>query len=285
MDCPQSEQYLNLLRTTGGLENVAEEAFQDIQSSFQCPVDYGLPSTELTAVRYRFSNPDQTRLLIRNPRTGIGRFIEGTRRVYVLTNDEWMANRHLTTDPRWAGAYSYPPATILLHSNGNAPNSWCRNVLIHETFHSVSLYSRIWDNPQGIIARHKFLIEGITECLTGYVLFKKHLSCYNVWKLSSQGKCAIGYRPTTKLFCSIAQIIGIDPLANFYLSLERNFSAPWNKFLEEIHSKGFTKFRYPLDHSTAYRENLFRDECVKNINGFKRIYDSNTQSLDFSQIP
>jgi hypothetical protein len=285
LDCPQSEQYTNLARTTDGLENIAKDAFQDIQTSFQCRVDYGFASTELNNVRYRFSNLDPSRLFIRNPRTGIGRFIEGTKRVYVLTNDEWMASQHLTKDPQWAGAYCYPPAAILLHSNGNAPNSWCRNVLIHETLHSVSLYSRIWDNPLGITARHKLLIEGITECLTGYVLFKKHSDCYDVWKLSAQGKCAIGYRPTTKLFCSLAQIIGIDPLANFYLSLEREFSAPWNKFLEEIHSAGFTKFKYPLEHSTAYRENLLRDECVKNIDGFKRIYDSDATSLEFSQIP
>jgi hypothetical protein len=285
LNCPHSDQYINSAGTAEGLEDILKEAFEDIQTSFRCRVDYGVPASELSDSRYRFSNPDVTRLFIRNPRTGIGRFIEGTKRAYILNNDEWMATQKLTMGPQYAGVYCYPPAVILLHSNGNAPNSWCKNVLIHETLHSVSLYSRIWDNPSGIIARHKMLIEGITECLAGYVLLKKHLDCYDVWKLSAQGNCAIGYRPSTKLFCSLAQVIGIDPLADFYLSWEREFNAPWNKLLEAIHSIGYTKFKYTLDDHTAFRENLLRDECVKFINGFKKIYDSDARALDFSQIP
>ena len=285
MNCPQSDRYIEIAGSVEGLEGIVKEAFDDIHASFRCRVDYGVPASELSASRYRFSNPDVTRLFIRNLRTGIGRFIEGTKRVYILNNDEWMATQRLTMGPQYAGIYCYPPAVILLHSNGNAPNSWCRNVLIHETLHSVSLYSRIWDNPSGIIARHKMLIEGITECLAGYVLLKKHLDCYDAWKLSVQGKCAIGYRQTTRLFCSLAQVIGIDPLANFYLSLEKEFAAPWKKLSESIHSAGYTKFKYVLDDHTAFRENLLRDECVQFINDFKKIYDSDALSLDFSKIP
>ena len=57
------------------------------------------------------------RLLIRNPKTGSGRFIEGNKRFYVLTNDEWMSNPHLGIVPVYIGAYHYNSATILLHSN------------------------------------------------------------------------------------------------------------------------------------------------------------------------
>jgi hypothetical protein len=129
------------------------------------------------------------------------------------------------------------------------------------------------------------LIEGITECLTGYVLFKKRPECYATWKLNSQGNCRIAYRETTRLFCSLAQIIGITPIASFYLSTETSFNAPWNRFVESIRSVGSNRFSYALSESTAFREHLFREESVKSIADFNKIYDSQAKSLDFSRIP
>jgi hypothetical protein len=265
-----------------GLEN---EVFCAIQASFRTAPKYGVPTSELSDIRYRISNEDATGLFLRNPRTGGGRFIEGEKRVYVLSHAEWIANTRLTDTPMNIGRYLYEPAVILLHGNGSIPVSWCRNTLIHETFHSISLYSRIWNIFPGILSRHLSLIEGITECLTGYVLFKRHPDCYAIWKSNARGKCAVAYRESTRLFCSLSQLIGIDPIANLYLSLEREFSAPWNRFIESVHSASFNSFNYALNEGVAFREPLFREQCVKSITGFKKIYDSESKSLDFSQIP
>ena len=284
MNCPSSSQYVDIAETADGLETIGNEALADIQASFGCGVDYGVSTGDIGEVRYRFSSQDPSRLFMRNPRTMGGRFIEGDKRIYVLNHDEWMANRHLGIVPSYIGAHHYPSATTLLHTIRDFPISWCRNVLIHETLHSVSLYSRIWDNPLGILSRHLMLNEGITECLTGYVLLKKHADCYNVWRSSIQGSCAVAYRPATKLFCSLAQVIGIKPLANFYLSLEGSFSQPWANFLDAIHSTGFRNFTFALDDQKAFREYCFRDECVKNIAGFREIYESDIRALDFSSV-
>jgi hypothetical protein len=285
LNCSQRDTYVANLSTTEALEALAREAFDDIRTSFQWNVEYGIPDASLGDVRYRLSNPDPSFLFLRNPRTHGGRFIEGTKRVYVLNHDEWMVNQRFTKGPTYLGQFLYAPSAILLHSFDSGPISWCRNVLVHETLHSVSIYSRIWNNHPDTIAKHRTLIEGITECLTGYVLLKKHPDCYAIWKTSVQGKCVIAYRASTKLFCSLAQKIGITPIASFYLSLDTNFRGPWNQLVNGIHDAGFPAFSFRIDETTAYREFQFREECVRKIPGFKKIYDSLTKALNFSQIP
>jgi len=284
--CSQHKKYTDRAVIDSGLGGLEEEVANDIKASFPCAVEYGVKTEDLKEIRYGISNRQgPLYLFLRNPRTTGGRFIEGTKRAYILTHDEWIANARLTCNVMFIGTYLHDSAVILLHSNAGTFGSWCRNVLIHETLHSVSLYSRIWNTFPGIIARHRALIEGINECLTGYVLFKRRPACYGVWKLNNQGNCRIAYRETTRLFCSLAQIIGITPIANFYLSTDTGFSAPWNRFVESIRSVGFSQFRYALSESTAFREPLFRDECVKSIADFSKIYNSQAKSLDFSRIP
>lgn len=282
MHCSLSEKYLGRATTDSGLENLEREALNDIRTLFQRPIEYGVRTEDLNDIRYRISNQDPLFLFLRNPLTGGGRFIEGTKRVYILNHAEWIANPRLTETPAYIGRYLYGPAVILLH---HSLDSWCRNVLIHETLHSVSLYSRIWDSFPDIVMRHDALIEGINECLTGYVLLKKRPECYSVWKLDSPGNCRIGYRGRTRLFCSLAQIIGISPMVSFYLSSETSFNSPWNQFIESIRSIGPNQFSYALNESTVFRESDFREECVRSFPGFKKIYDSLAKSLDFSRIP
>jgi len=290
LGCSQHETYVTSATTSTGLEALTQEALSDIQASFNCNVQFGVPETELTEIRYRLSNPDPSFLLIRNPRTGIARFIEKTNRSFVLNHDEWLANQRWTGGPTFIGRYLYGPAAILLHSfEGSGAVYWCRNTLIHEVIHGTSLYSRIWYDSFDIIEKHTALNEGITEFLTGYVLFKKHRDCYVTWKASNQEKCAIAYgrfgKERTKLFCSLAQIVGINPIANLYFSNGADFDSPWNKFIHDIRTAGFNKFKFALDKNTVFREAQFREECVKSIPGFTKIYDSKVKALDFSLIP
>ncbi len=108
------------------------------------------------------------------------------------------------------------------------------------------------------------------------------MHCLFSWKIGGQGNCQIAYREITKLFCSLAQFIGINPIASLYLSTETSFNIPWNRFIASIRSS-YNQFSYALSESTAFREPLFREECVKSVASFKRIYDSQIKSLDFSR--
>lgn len=196
------------------MEELGKEALANIGASFKCEVRYGTATGELTALRRDLSTrtQDSAFLFIKNP-VGKGRFIEGQNRFFVLNDIEWQANKSMTLGISYVGSFVYEPSAILLHSSSNPALSWCRNTLIHETLHSASLYSRVFGNPNGIIPLHKLLNEGITECLNGYILLKKHPDCYNAWKTSTNGRCGISYRLSTKLFCSLAQVVGITPFS------------------------------------------------------------------------
>jgi len=63
------------------------------------------------------------------------------------------------------------------------------------------------------------------------------------------------------------------------------FKSAWDQFLTEVHAAGFEEFNFPLTDQKAFRICNFTDECVKNINGFKKIYNSAFAVLDFSKIP
>jgi hypothetical protein len=283
LKCPQHDNYVVAGATSTGLANLVSAAFNDIQTTFQLQIEFGIKDNALTEIRNAISSFDPSLLLLRSPR-GIPRFIEKTNRAYVLNHDEWLSNQIWTKGPLYVGQYLYGPGAILLHSFESGPFSWCKNTLIHETLHSVSLYSRIWNIYPDILSKHLQLIEGVTECLTGYVLLKQHQNCYVTWKASLQDTCQIAYKPNTKLFCSLAQSIGISPIANFYLSLAGDFATPWSQFIVAIRAAGFKKFRFSLDEKTTFKEFEFTQECMRSIPSFKKTYESKTKVLDFSLI-
>jgi hypothetical protein len=283
--CSISDAYLLKAKSDTGLAELEKEAIDDVQTSFNFHATYGIPTSELFNVRYNISNQDELALFLKNPRTGGGRFLDAPKRVFIVQHHEWLANQRLTVSPNNRGRYLYVPAIILLHENGDNKNSWCKKTLVHESLHSISLYSRIWNKFPDILSRHQTLIEGITECLTGYVLFKRHPSCYNGWKTNQLDRCSISYKEMVRLWCSFCQVVGIGDLAKFYLSSKDNFSDPWSEFVQSINSLGFKKFNYPLNELTAFREPQFREVCIKTLPGFKEIYDTQTKCFDFSKIP
>jgi len=282
--CPISDEYLDKAKSNSGLAELEKEALENIQASFNFQAIYGTSTNELFNVRYRISNQDPYALFLKNPRTHGGRFLDPPKRVFILEHAEWLANQRLTGPPSRRGLTIYDLAAVLLHENGNNSNSWCRKTLIHETLHSVSLYSRIWNKFPSIIAKHYMLIEGITETLTGYVLFKCHQNCYDRWKTNQLDRCSISYRESVRLWCSFSQIVSIMELAKFYLSLTNNFTDPWSQLVQSIHSAGFTQFNYQLSEDSAFNEPQFREVCVKSLLGFKKIYESQTESFDFSKL-
>jgi hypothetical protein len=226
--CDQGNKYTELAATPEGLEQITREAFLDAKTPFKCKVEYGIATDSLAGVRLALSSQSASnRLFIRNPRPGAsGRFIGGNNRVYILSNGEWLSNRHLGILPEWMGAYLHDSGSVLLRSISEASISWCRSIIIHETLHSVSLYSRIWNTSQDLLSKHLMLYEGLTEFLAGYILFKQHTDCYPEWKIGNPQKCQIAYKPATRFFCSFAQFIGIEPLAKFYFSTDNDFKKP-----------------------------------------------------------
>lgn len=284
MHCSISDEYLDKAKSETGLAKLQKEALEDVRASFNFAATYGIPTNELFDVRYRIANVDQLALFLTNPLTRGGRFLDAPKRLFILQHVEWLANRRLTGPPSNRGRHIYQPSVTLLHENGDNGNSWCRETLIHETLHSVSLYSRICNKFPNIISKHNKLIEGITECLTGYGLFKRHQGCHDGWKTNQLYRCSISYRQSVRLWCSFCRIVGIMNLAKFYLSFEDNFINPWDQLVQSIHSAGFPQFDYQLNEERAFNEPQFREVCVRSLPRFKNIYDSQTECFDFSKI-
>ena len=282
MHCSLSDTYLCKANTENGLTELEMEAFADIQASFGQQIQYGILTSDLPNVRYTISNIDVSSLLLRSRQTP--QYIEAPKRVYVLKNEDWTLNGRLTGSTARRGMYWFEAAVILLHENDDNSNSWCRKTLVHETLHSVSLYSRIFTAFPEIITKHRLLLEGINEFFTGYVLFKRHPDCFMSWKNSQVSRCSVSYGNSVKLFSSLCQIVGVNPLADFYLSQQANFSNPWNGFISATKTAGFRSFNYVLDERTAFRESDFREACIRSLTGFKDIYESDTSCFDFSKV-
>lgn len=279
-----SNNYVSKGSTSSGLAHLENEVLQDIQATFHISPTYGIPTEKLFEVRYQFESRNPQALFLRNVRTRGGRFLDAPQRIFVVDDLDWRANRHLTGHPGKRGCYNYALAVTLLHENGDNRNSWCRKTLIHEVLHSVSLYSRIWNRFPNIIRFHKFFREGITETLTGYILFKRHRDCYEGWKSGQLERCLISYRPNVRIWCSFCQCVGINDLAEFYLSSQENPTDAWNQLVQSIHALGFTTFNYQLDPRRAFNELEFRQVCIDSFPNFREIYESLTRCLDFSRI-
>lgn len=285
MHCSLSEGYLQNAGCPSDVAKLQEDAVQDIIRTFNIPATYGVPNTGLAAARYSPNPKLQKTYFVYDIKTRGGYFLNPPQRVFVLNHENWVLNRNLTVSPGYRGVYHSRPAAILLHENGDNKNSWCKKTLLHETLHSVSLYSRIWDRFPNLMRLHKPIIEGITECLTGYILLHEHPHCYRKWKSNKMDRCKISYQPNVKLWCSFCQIVGISDLAKFYLSSGENPTDVWNQFVKSINTKGFGTFNYQLDFTKAFRETEFRQVCVNALPNFRETYESLTKSLDFSSIP
>ena len=285
MHCSLSDNYINNASSSNGVTRLQEEALENIQVSLHLPATYGIPTEQLSSVRYRIETRDPEALFVRDVRTRGGFFLDAPQRVFVLEHPNWRANPRLTRSPAIRGRYLYAPSVILLHENGDNHNSWCRKTLIHEILHSVSLYSRIWDRLPNVLRLHNPLIEGITECLVGYILLNRHTDCYQGWKTNQLYRCSISYRQRVRLWCSFCQCVGIRDIAEFYLSSQENPADAWNRLVQSVHAKGFTKFNYQLDPRRAFNEPQFRQVCIDSFPDYKEIYESLSRCLDFSQIP
>lgn len=285
MHCNLSDNYVNNASNTSGFARIQEEALEDIRVTFNFPATFGVTTEQLSSVRYNPDPEHQADFFIRDVRTQGGFFLNHPQRVFVLGHRNWCANPQLTGSQIIRGRYLYLPAAILLHENGDSKNSWCRKTLIHETLHSVSLYSRIWDRFPNVIRLHRTLIEGITECLVGYILLHRHPDCYQGWKTNQLDRCSISYRDNVKLWCSFCQWVGIRGLAEFYLSSQGNPTDIWNQFVQSVQSRGYSNFNYQLDFTRSFKEPEFRQICVETFPDFREIYESLTKSLDFSRIP
>jgi hypothetical protein len=129
------------------------------------------------------------------------------------------------------GATFYDIGKILL-----SKNQWCIETLIHETLHSLSIFGLVPD----IRRRYTPMIEGLTECLTEYMLSANYAGPYNCLRQKNT-YCTLTYPYETRIWCALANVIGYRGIASIYFWNKRN---DWETLFEEF-SQGIRKAGYP----------------------------------------
>jgi len=160
---------------------------------------------------------------------------------------------------------------------------WCRKTLIHESLHSLSVF-----NVRTDLHPFRFLREGITEFLAGFILFKRYNECYNAWRQKTYPECRIAdYERYVRLWCAFCNFVNIKAVAGIYFwKPQSDWQTSYNEFLDAIHQAGYANFRdvFAAEPSISL-EDAFTQECMDNLGlPFKNIYESRIRGLDFSTV-
>ena len=162
--------------------------------------------------------------------------------------------------------------------------NWCRKTLYHETLHGVSIFS-VSNVYQSVARRHRFLNEGLTEFLMGYILLVDHTKCYNAWKMGTFKECKLSsYKRWVKLWCTFCNFIKLEEVTKLYFwDGTDGWDERYTQFLTSIHNAGYPNFRDVLSLG-GNTEILFTQECLNNFGkNFEHILRSR-RSLDFTRI-
>ena len=119
--------------------------------------------------------------------------------------------------------YGLPPSYVSRIRGGYDKNEnniylingkWCLKTLIHESLHAASYFAYGRHTEIGNV---ELINEGITEYLTGFVLFRNYLDCYSSWLNKENDFCRLIYDYELKLIAMLAQHIGINDIIRLYI--------------------------------------------------------------------
>ncbi len=133
------------------------------------------------------------------------------------------------------GEYNPITKTIILSNE-----LWCRKTFIHELLHAISYFSYILELYE-LLKRETEFIEGLTEFLTGYVLYSKYRDCYIEWISQRYPMCSISYEKYVRFFGAVSQVlISISDLIKIYVyNPNLNWFEEYKKFLDRYGLEDF----------------------------------------------
>jgi len=111
-------------------------------------------------------------------------------------------------------------------------DKWCLCNFVHETLHSRSILSK----KDGPYRNLKFVYEGITELLTGWLLQDAFKECFSVW--SKIETCFLkSYQRWVKMWNYFSWRIGIQRIINIYFDC--NLTDPLQGLVQLAVDKGY----------------------------------------------
>lgn len=173
----------------------------------------------------------------------------------------------------------YPKGNKIILQNG----SWCKKTLIHETLHSLSIFNLEQNLDE--FDRTKIFAEGLTEFVTGLFLHRKHMECYESWKLGKFPQwCNLSYPRETRTFYALCGFVHVQRLLDFYFGIqENNLIRAWSMFLAAVRRE--TKLNFKDVYSKGIRIELlteFKNECEKQLG--KKFRRKMRESIDYGTL-
>lgn len=164
--------------------------------------------------------------------------------------------------------------------------SWCRPTLVHETLHSVSIFAA--DQNIQIGDRYLFLREGLTQFLTGYILWRKYRQCFDSWKDKIYPQwCALeAYENMTRVWYTFCRFVDFEEVKKLYFGNGSfDWSRAWSGFIRFINEAGY-EFKDPLPVREASLQNRFIKQCRKAFGKYKfnKMFEIESSDLDYGLI-
>jgi len=259
LSCPGRELYIANTNTLSGLEKRLEDAIQEIRSSFDFAQIRGIQA-ELPLKRR--SNGQVLQTLADNVR------------IWILEKRTWD---QVFGPSREKGRY-YPLGHKILLKDEN----WCRKTMLHESLHSVSIFSH--SQNWNLFEMTKLFAEGLTEFLTGLLLWRLHRNCYENWRFGRFPQWgSVSYPKETKIFLAFCGCVNAQSLLDLYLGTQTNdLLEAWSSFITAIRHD--TEKRFKDVFHEGERIGLivaFKNECERQ---FGKKFRKLQKLLDYSRV-
>ena len=206
-------------------------------------------------------------------------FLSPDDKIVELNAVDILANYHAFPVSTGRGLYDANIGKIIL-----CRGRWCIETLLHETLHSTCFTSVRRDIARTFLNFY----EGLTEFLTGYVMFRHYPDCYLAWKEQRYHECSVTYIPLVKLFATFCRFISMSELLKVYFwNGTTNWEGRCSSLIDAIHQAGYPHFEDFTRRRTPTVEAKFYEECLKNFgrNRFRSIYEGDlVDVLDFANI-
>lgn len=214
-------------------------------------------------------------LMIRNVYTGeIIRKSVATESILEIDPGFWSKIRRM--DMRAILSY-YDPSCGKIVLKGGC--NWCLCNVIHEILHSRSPFSRHPCPPQNA----GFVVEGITELLTGWTLMREFPSCYVDWHDVGQSCFLKPYMPYVKLWLYLCtNKIGISKIVDLYL--DSTMRQPFVALRKLLCVEGLQGCGNAVSDENHADVDLFVDELYKAFGSdFAEFRGANIRILDLDK--
>ncbi|MFO7968237.1 MAG: hypothetical protein R6U44_11625 [Archaeoglobaceae archaeon] len=176
------------------------------------------------------------------------------------------------------GCYN-PEENVVYLSKG----IYCLKTTIHEHLHAASYFAH---GRETEIGKATLLNDGITEFLTGYILYKRSPDCYDSWLEKEYDICGISYQDEVKVIGVLSQYVSLIDVLRLYLYNPKvSWVSAYNSFLKKYGLNDVLFYNGDLKRPRRFKDR-FKTE-MENVFGIDStdFKEDVSKILDYSIFP